>query len=319
MIDSFISIEDLKDKMLEVITMRKLKGIDSREKPVITIPAAAISDVFVPTEEDPTEGIPEGIPDDIPEKVPEEVPAEIPVGESSFLKIPEAKTDLDLTALVTKERFIEACPPPSEEEFKALEELILKDGVIIQPILVWNGIIVDGHNRYSIAKKHGISFTVKEMEFESEEDIIVWIKENAISQRNLTDFAKYELIKDIKEILAAKGKGTQGRKASSTSKNTPHNTRKKLADKAGISPSQIQRAELIDKKADEATKEKLRKGELKIGKVHNELTGKAPKEFSFKRAAKELEKWARKYSEEDQMSEFVPLVLDIVDKIKQSK
>lgn len=44
-------------------------------------------------------------------------------------------------------------PPLTEEEFRNLEKSILTDGEIISPIIIWNGIIVDGHNRYHILKK----------------------------------------------------------------------------------------------------------------------------------------------------------------------
>lgn len=43
-------------------------------------------------------------------------------------------------------------PPLREEELKQLEENILADGVVINPLIVWNGIIVDGHNRYRILR-----------------------------------------------------------------------------------------------------------------------------------------------------------------------
>ena len=45
-------------------------------------------------------------------------------------------------------------PPLSAEEFRQLEENILSDGIVINPIIVWNGVIVDGHNRFHILEKH---------------------------------------------------------------------------------------------------------------------------------------------------------------------
>ena len=45
-------------------------------------------------------------------------------------------------------------PPLREEELKQLEENILADGVVINPLIVWDGVIVDGHNRYRILQKH---------------------------------------------------------------------------------------------------------------------------------------------------------------------
>jgi hypothetical protein len=48
-----------------------------------------------------------------------------------------------------------------------LEADILENG-IERPIIVWGNQIVDGHNRYSIAKKHGLDVPIRVMEFESE-------------------------------------------------------------------------------------------------------------------------------------------------------
>lgn len=44
--------------------------------------------------------------------------------------------------------------PLTEDEFRNLEENILAAGEIYSPIIVWNGTIVDGHNRYRILKRH---------------------------------------------------------------------------------------------------------------------------------------------------------------------
>jgi len=58
-------------------------------------------------------------------------------------------------------------PELTDDELSQLEENILAEGRIVNPIVVWNGVIVDGHNRYKIAQKHPhIQFTVHEKEFE---------------------------------------------------------------------------------------------------------------------------------------------------------
>ena len=57
-------------------------------------------------------------------------------------------------------------PPLREEELKQLEENILTDGVVINPLIVWNGVIVDGHNRYRILQQYPeIQFTTYEKQF----------------------------------------------------------------------------------------------------------------------------------------------------------
>ena len=45
-------------------------------------------------------------------------------------------------------------PPLTDDEFKQLEENILKEGKLLSPLIVWNNTLVDGHNRYAILQKH---------------------------------------------------------------------------------------------------------------------------------------------------------------------
>ena len=86
-------------------------------------------------------------------------------------------------------------PPLTFEELNQLEANILRDGRIINPIIVWQGLIVDGHNRYTIAKKHPeIPFTVHEKEFASRYEAIIWICKNQLGRRNLTPEQKKFLI-----------------------------------------------------------------------------------------------------------------------------
>ena len=78
-------------------------------------------------------------------------------------------------------------PPLREEELKQLEENILADGVVINPLIVWDGVIVDGHNRYRILQKHPeIQFTTYEKQFPDRYAAIAWICKNQLGRRNLT-------------------------------------------------------------------------------------------------------------------------------------
>ena len=78
-------------------------------------------------------------------------------------------------------------PPFREEELKQLEENILADGVVINPLIVWNGVIVDGHNRYRILQQHPeIQFTTYEKAFSDRYAVIAWICKNQLGRRNLT-------------------------------------------------------------------------------------------------------------------------------------
>ena len=78
-------------------------------------------------------------------------------------------------------------PPLREEELKQLEENILADGVVINPLIIWDGVLVDGHNRYRILQKHPeIQFTTYEKQFPDRYAAISWICKNQLGRRNLT-------------------------------------------------------------------------------------------------------------------------------------
>ena len=78
-------------------------------------------------------------------------------------------------------------PPLTDDEFKQLEENILKEGKLISPLIVWGNTLVDGHNRYEIVQEHPeISFSTMPLPFESREEVLAWICKNQLGRRNLT-------------------------------------------------------------------------------------------------------------------------------------
>ena len=78
-------------------------------------------------------------------------------------------------------------PPLTDDEFKQLEENILKEGKLLSPLIVWNNTLVDGHNRYAILQKHPeIYFSTMPLPFESREEVLAWICKNQLGRRNLT-------------------------------------------------------------------------------------------------------------------------------------
>ena len=86
-------------------------------------------------------------------------------------------------------------PPLTDDEFKQLEENILKEGKLVSPLIVWNNTLVDGHNRYAILQKHPeIYFSTMPLPFESREEVLAWICKNQLGRRNLTPEQKKFLI-----------------------------------------------------------------------------------------------------------------------------
>ena len=86
-------------------------------------------------------------------------------------------------------------PPLTDDEFKQLEENILKEGKLISPLIVWGNTLVDGHNRYEIVQEHPeICFSTMPLRFANREEALAWICKNQLGRRNLTPEQKKFLI-----------------------------------------------------------------------------------------------------------------------------
>ncbi len=71
------------------------------------------------------------------------------------------------------------------EEYEKLKESILAEG-IRDPLVVWRGILVDGHHRYKIAQEYGLEFRTVEIDLPDKEAAKEWIITNQLGRRNLT-------------------------------------------------------------------------------------------------------------------------------------
>lgn len=79
-------------------------------------------------------------------------------------------------------------PPLTDAEFRQLEENILEEGEVREPLIVWNGIIVDGHNRWKIIQMHpDIPYKTKKMNFADRWEAFDWMYRNQLGRRNLTE------------------------------------------------------------------------------------------------------------------------------------
>lgn len=64
--------------------------------------------------------------------------------------------------------------PLTKDEREAFENSILSEGCL-EPISVWNNIIIDGHKRYEFCSFEEIDFEVRELYFQSRDEVISWI------------------------------------------------------------------------------------------------------------------------------------------------
>ena len=206
----------------------------------------------------------------------------------------ELKIDMEFEAL---------CGVLNLEEKQELKEDLKIHGCIA-PILTWNGMIVDGHNRYGICIKNSIPFETKAVEFEDRDAAKIWIITNQLARRNIAPYKRLELIEERDNLrnlrLKAKEKSLSNlnnnpankmAESQNTTKggavdlsnldksspnldgirddgdNTPLNYRKVIAEEVGVGIGTVARMKYIKKKADEdAVAEEVLK-QLRSGKV----------------------------------------------------
>ena len=180
--------------------------------------------------------------------------------------------------LIINEDLKNLLPSLSVEEFAGLEESIVKDGCL-SPLIVWNNVLVDGHHRYEICKRHELPFAIKNVVLDSLEDAKLWAWQHQANRRNLTPYHRSELALKLKDVIAARAKerqkGGQGGilLCPTLDKANSVDTKKELAELAEVSHGTLAKVEYISERADDETKAKLRKGEkgTSINKEYNRL------------------------------------------------
>ena len=167
-------------------------------------------------------------------------------------------------------------PPLTDDEYKQLEENILEEGKLLSPLIVWNNILVDGHNRYAILQKHPeIYFSTMPLPFESREEVLAWICKNQLGRRNLTPEQKYYLMgKQYEAEKAAHGGDRKSSDAKSSSLNAnlidSTKTCDRIAEENGVSRASVLRASHYTRGIDIADnlspgiKQKVFSGEVKF-------------------------------------------------------
>jgi hypothetical protein len=178
-----------------------------------------------------------------------------------------------LHELQTDPEFKNLIPPSSSGELRQLEENIQHDGCL-DALTVWNGVIVDGHNRYEICKRLNIVFAVSEMHFDTRDDAKEWIIKNQFGRRNLPNYERARLALKLEPLLAKKARE---RMLSGVSQHNPpqnsaegSDTRDEVAKLAGVSHDTIDKVKKIEAKATEETKRKLQSREMTVNRAYTE-------------------------------------------------
>ena len=174
-------------------------------------------------------------------------------------------------------KFKSLIPPLAPEELAQLESNILSDGCR-DPLVTWQGTLLDGHNRYDICQRHGIKFTTVEMEFADEAAAMDWMFANQLGRRNLTTDQRSDLRGRRYNLTKKAAHGREGRTFSELQSDTPKtDTATALAEQHGVSRATIirdgKKAEALDKLAETKPEEAkaVRDGVKRFNEVRREI------------------------------------------------
>ena len=183
--------------------------------------------------------------------------------------------------------------PLTPDEYEALERSLLAEGCR-DALVLWGDLLVDGHNRYEICSKHDLPFqTVQSKLFKDIEDVHLWMIDQHLGRRSVSDFQRGVLALRKREIVAARrarfletsARDRQGDAAeadgtvqpggappsdlpwegeSSYPDPAPLKSREDLARAARLSSSQVAMIEKIREQAEPELVAALKSGEISI-------------------------------------------------------
>jgi hypothetical protein len=111
--------------------------------------------------------------------------------------------------IVVKQELKAYIDPLTADEHESLERSILAEGCR-DALVLWGDVLIDGHNRYGICSKHGLPFnTVQNTRFQSMEDVHLWMIEQHLGRRSVSDFQRGVLALRKREILQERHRAEQ--------------------------------------------------------------------------------------------------------------
>ena len=196
----------------------------------------------------------------------------------------------DITILPELQAYIDPLTP---DEYEALERSILAEGCR-DALVLWGNVLVDGHNRYRICQQHGVPFqTVHNTAFQSLEDVQLWMIDQHLGRRSISDFQRGVLALRKREIITQRRAAAAAAVQAAQTQSSPEDstapwegetdpavaqtlaqlpkvpdqaldTREALARAARLSPSQVKQIETIQQQAVPEVVSAVKTGELSL-------------------------------------------------------
>lgn len=174
-------------------------------------------------------------------------------------------------------------PKLSKPEYEALTKSIREDGQLKPIDINFEGVILDGHNRFRICMELGIEPKHGEpLKFPDKLSEKRYVIVTNLQRRHLNDFQKVELgipLLEIERELARQRfeehlptKGEKGfQTISSSNELDTGQARDVVAKKIGVSPTTFHRAKTIIEKGSEELKEAVRRGKMSTTFAYEKL------------------------------------------------
>jgi len=161
--------------------------------------------------------------------------------------------------------------PLTEHEYAALERSILTEGCR-DALVLWGEVLIDGHNRYAICQRHNIPFkTIQNDHFKDIEDVQLWMIDNHLARRSVSDFQRGMLALRKKEIISMRIKAQDESDTSGNEETDvaipvvkPTQSRQEIARVAGISSNAVLQIEKIQRAAAPELVQAVRDGTISI-------------------------------------------------------
>lgn len=198
---------------------------------------------------------------------------------------------MKLSQLKIDPEFQSKIPPLQFEEEQQLEQNIIAEGRLLNPIITWNGYILDGHTRYRILKKHGfIKFEVEEIQLANKYEALAWICKNQLGRRNLSpERKKFLLGKEYESTKLAVGAPLGSKHGIRKCGQNDHiftesRTCQRIASEHGVGEKTVRRAEKYSQGIDAAeeavpgAQEKILTGRIKATDAQIAALPAIPKE-----------------------------------------
>ena len=177
--------------------------------------------------------------------------------------------------------FRDLIPPLRLDERAELEASIQQDGCR-DPLTVWSGTVIDGHNRYEICTRLSVPFEGVEKEFDSKVDALIWIRRNQLARRNLTDDQRAINAERLRQLesqkvksAAATARNLQRSRSDNVSDHEPdkkpkRDTRKEMAENTKLPERKLRGAALVIKERPDLA-DKVEQGEIKMADAVREI------------------------------------------------